>query len=258
MVTPVRHRHPEGLRRATLLGAVAAGLLLAGCGARFGAPDSATQQGHAMLDTWRVFFIGAALVAGLIWGLVIWSVVRYRRGRHQDELPPQRQYNIPMEVVYTVGPVLLVLALFALTVVNTQRLDATVAEPDVRVDVTGFQWQWQFAYPDEGITLNGTADASPTLVVPVGATVRFHLMAADVIHSFWVPEFLTKKDLIPGIDNSIDVKVTQAGEWTGRCAEYCGLDHWRMDFAVRAVPQDEYQRWVRDTAARPQPVLAAP
>jgi cytochrome c oxidase subunit 2 len=105
--------------------------------------------------------------------------------------------------------------------------------------------------------VNGTQDQRPVLVLPVGRTVRFELEAADVIHSFWVPEFLTKKDLIPGVDNAIDVDVVEAGEWVGRCAEYCGFDHWRMTFDVRAVPADEYDAWVAEARAAPQPILGA-
>jgi cytochrome c oxidase subunit 2 len=123
-------------------------------------------------------------------------------------------------------------------------------DPDVVVDVIGFQWQWQFKYPDHDIVVQGTPDGPPTMVVPVGSTVRLRLHANDVIHSFWVPEFLEKRDLIPEIDNQIDVDVTKEGTWQGRCAEYCGLDHWRMYFGVKAVPRDEFDEWVRENEGR--------
>jgi cytochrome c oxidase subunit 2 len=249
------HRFPSR-RAAVLVGVGVLAVVAGGCASSFGAPEPVSEQGDAMTDTWRVFLIGAVLVAGLVWGLVIWSVLRYRRrGADDTHIPPQRQYNIPLEAVYTIAPILIVAVLFAITIVNVERLDAGSADPDVTVEVVGFQWSWQFRYADDGIVVNGTEDARPVLMLPVGRTVRFELRTADVIHSFWVPEFLTKKDLIPRVDNAIDVHITEAGEWTGRCAEYCGFDHWKMAFDVRAVPADEYDRWVEDASRAPQPIL---
>jgi cytochrome c oxidase subunit 2 len=235
----------------------AAALLFGACSSTMGAPEPVSEQGSAMTDTWRVFLVGAILVAGLVWGLVLWSVVRYRRNRHDDDVPRQRQYNIGLEALYTVVPVLIVAGLFALTVVNVDRLDGSSSEPELTVTVVGFQWQWQFQYGDQDVAVSGTEDVRPVLMLPVGRTVRFQLEAADVIHSFWVPEFLTKRDLIPGIDNSIEVEVIDEGEWVGRCAEYCGFDHWRMTFDVKAVPADEFDRWLTDARDAPQPILGA-
>ena len=232
-------------------------LALGACSSTMGAPEPVSEQGSAMTDTWRVFLVGAILVAGLVWGLVLWSVVRFRRGRHDDDIPRQRQYNIGLEALYTVVPVLIVAGLFALTVVNVDRLNGATSAPELTVQVVGFQWQWQFQYVDQDVTVNGTESVRPVLVLPVGRTVRFELEAADVIHSFWVPEFLTKRDLIPGLHNSIEVEVTQEGEWVGRCAEYCGFDHWRMAFDVRAVPADEFDQWLADARGAPQPILGA-
>jgi cytochrome c oxidase subunit 2 len=170
--------------------------------------------------------------------------------------PRQHQYNTRLEIVYTAIPLALVMVLLALALRTTSTLTATSAEPALQVDVKGFQWQWQFTYPQHRITITaGGPDSYPTLVLPVGRTVRFDLSADDVIHSFWVPEFLEKRDLIPGVDNVIEVFVKAPGEWTGRCAEYCGFNHWRMKFTVRAIPADEFDRWVIDHAAQPQPIV---
>ncbi len=244
-----------GSRPAQLGAALVAALVLGGCSATYGAPDAVTEQGRSTLVLWRVLFIGAALVAALIWFLVIWSVVRYRRRPDQPANPPQRQYNIPMEVVYTVTPILIVAFLFGLAAWATQQVDSN-RDPELTVQVDGFQWQWQFTYPEQGVVVSGTPDARPTLVLPVGRTIRFELHADDVIHSFWVPEFLEKRDLIPGVDNHIDVDITEPGEWTGRCAEYCGFNHWQMTFDVRAVPADEFDAWVARAAAETQPLVA--
>ena len=161
-----------------------------------------------------------------------------------------------MEVVYTVGPIIAVGALFGVSLWATNNVTSTSADPDLTVEVEGFQWQWQFRYPDDGVVVSGTNDARPTLVLPVGRTIRFDLQSNDVIHSFWVPEFLEKRDLIPGVDNHIQVEITEPGEWTGRCAEYCGFDHWRMAFAVKAVPAAEFDAWRAEAAGHPQPMIA--
>jgi cytochrome c oxidase subunit II len=238
------------LRIAALVGAP---VLLAGCSSNFGFPDPITSQGEHTLRLWRIFFVIAALVVALIWGLVAWSVIRYRR--RSDAIPDQRQTMVKLEIFYTAVPLLLVGVLFALTLSVNDKLTALDAHPDLRVEVVGFQWQWQFTYPDDGVTVSGTPDQPAELVLPVGRTVRFRLKARDVIHSFWVPEFLEKRDLIPGIDNQIDVYVKEPGTWVGRCAEYCGLSHWQMSFTLRAMPPADYERWLAGAKALPQPVV---
>jgi cytochrome c oxidase subunit 2 len=130
-------------------------------------------------------------------------------------------------------------------------------DPDLEVEVVGFQWQWQFRYQEgdevpTAFDVDADSDPSmepPEMVLPVGSTVHLHLVANDVIHSFWVPEFLEKRDLVPEIENTIEVVVTEEGEWTGRCAEFCGLNHWQMYFSVRAVPLEEFRAWVADSSS---------
>jgi cytochrome c oxidase subunit 2 len=220
----------------------------------FGLPEAVTEQGQDnMVWLWRIFLLGAFAVAGLIWVLVITSVIRFRR--RNDEIPNQRQYNIPFEIGYTIAPLIVVGVLFGLTVYAQDGFTSLSGEPDLEVEVEGFQWQWRFTYRDEGVAINGSEQAPAPMVLPVGRTIRFHLVSNDVNHSFWVPEFLEKRDLIPGVDNQIDVTITQPGEWTGRCAEYCGLDHWKMTFDVIAVPADQYDAWLTDAQSRPQPLV---
>lgn len=211
---------------------------------RFGAPESVTTDGDSILELWRSFHWVALGVGLLIWGLVIFSVVRYRR--RSDDLPSQSPYNIPLEVAYTVVPLFIVVALFASTVVTQQRVVGLSDDPDVVVDVIGFQWSWEFSYPEEDVTVVSDGVNPPEMVLPVGSTVRFRLNTVDVNHSFWVPQFLVKRDLIPRVDNELEVEVTEPGEWVGRCAEFCGLDHYRMTFAVTAVPPDDYRAWLDD------------
>jgi cytochrome c oxidase subunit 2 len=222
--------------------------------ADFGLPEAVTEQGQDnMVWLWRVFLIGAVAVAGLIWVLVVISVIRFRR--RNDEIPNQRQYNIPLEVGYTVVPLLMVAVLFGLTIYSTNGFTDLSDDPALEVEVEGFQWQWQMRYPEQGVTISGSEQAPAALVLPVGETIRFRLISTDVNHSFWVPEFLEKRDLIPGIDNEIEVTITEPGEWIGRCAEYCGLDHWLMTFDVVAVPADEFDAWMNQARLEEQPLI---
>jgi cytochrome c oxidase subunit II len=252
-MAPARRPHVVARRRLAVLGVVTMSLSTS-CSERFGAPASATDEGEAFLDLWRVFFLGGLLVTALIWALVAISVIRFRR--RSPDYPSQRQYNIPWEIGYTVVPLVIVAILFGLTLVGQHRFVALADDPDLRVEVVGFQWQWQFRYEDDEVALSGTEQDMPVLVLPVGETVRLRLFTEDVNHSFWVPEFLEKRDLIPHVDNEIDVVVKEPGRWRGRCAEYCGLDHWKMSFDVQAVPRDQFDAWVRAMRDLPQPVLA--
>jgi cytochrome c oxidase subunit 2 len=255
-----RRRQWAAGRQWALAGAatLAAATAIAGCGGNLGLPTSATTQGDEVVSVWRVFLIGAVLIAALIWGLVFYSVLRYRHRGDTTVAPPrQKQYNLPLEVFYTTVPVLIVAGLFAITVRADNTLNAVERNPgDLEVRVIGFQWQWQFDYPQYGFKSQGSAQFGPELVLPVGRSVVFRLEADDVNHSFWVPEFLEKRDLIPGVDNSLEVMVKEPGRWTGRCAEYCGLNHWTMKFCVRAVPPDEFDAWVSRSQATRGPVLS--
>jgi cytochrome c oxidase subunit 2 len=158
-------------------------------------------------------------------------------------VPAQREYNVPIEIVYTAIPIVIVAVIFGFNVFTENRV-LRQEDPDLVVEVTGFQWQWQFDYVDENVTITGETNRRPDLVLPVDQRVRFDLRSPDVIHSFWVPEFLQKLDVIPGVDNRMEVVPTREGSYVGRCAEFCGLDHWRMSFTVRIVSQPEFDDWL--------------
>lgn len=217
--------------------------LASGCGTA-GLPEPASTQGGTVVTIWWVFLIAAAVIGGLTMFLIVFASFKFRR--RSDDLPSQQQYNVPLEVIYTAVPVLVVAALFAITVVTQNGLNKLSDDPDVVVDVIGYQWQWEFRYPDEGARSAAAGQDPAVLVLPVDSTVRFNLATRDVNHSFWVPELLEKRDLIPRVDNSIEVKLDRLGEFKGRCAEFCGLDHWRMSFVMKVVSQDEYEAWLAD------------
>jgi cytochrome c oxidase subunit 2 len=209
----------------------------------FGAPEPASKEGRHVLSLWQGFFIASLVVGALVLGLITYALIRFRR--RDDTIPSQKPYNIKWEVIYTVTPIIVVAVLFGFSVSTQNKVDRLVDKPDVVIDVTGYQWGWQFAYRDKDVTVNGSGEQQPPeLVLPVGETVRFVLRTNDVNHSFWVPAFLEKRDLIAGIDNQIDITPDRVGTFDGRCAEYCGLDHWRMSFTVRVLDQAGFDDWV--------------
>lgn len=179
-----------------------------------------------------------------VWVPLAYSLVRYRRRHGDDEIPGQRAYHIPLEIFYTAVPIVIVAVLFFFSVRTEHEVTAVSAHPAARVEVVGFQWGWRFRYVDEGFTVDADAGKMPTLVLPVGRPSNLRLVSKDVNHSFWVPRFLSKRDLIPGVRNEITVTPDESGSYVGRCAEFCGLDHWRMSFSVKVVPMAQYRSWV--------------
>ena len=228
-------------------------LFATACSERGGAPDPASRQGEDILDLWRILLAAGVALGALVTGLILWSVVRYRRprGAGPDDLPAQTRENMPLEVFYTVIPLVIVGVLFAITMRTQDRVTRQSPTADLAVEVTGFQWGWRFRYPAQGVTVVGDANDIPTLVLPVGANVRLRLQATDVVHSFFVPSFLVKRDMIPGVDNSIEIRPTEEGRFPGVCAEFCGLDHWRMAFDVEVVSPDEFQAFVAEQRQQP-------
>jgi cytochrome c oxidase subunit 2 len=235
-------RRPAG--RVRIAVAAFAALLTSGCSdSRYSFPEPRSTQAREILSLWRGGFV-VALTAGVITaGLILWCLVRYR-ARDEVTVPRQVDYNVRLEVLYTAVPLLIVAGFFGFTLRTQHRVEHKADAPLV-VEVTGFQWQWRFRYPAQRVEVSGgpvnaARDNVPTLVLPVGQPVRVVLTSTDVIHAFWVPEFLFKKDNVPGRINEFDVTVTDPGDYVGRCAEYCGLEHERMTFRVRAVPPPEF------------------
>lgn len=231
----------------------ACALLLASCGddgPTFGAPRGATTEGRDIFRLWQGSLWAALAVGAVVWGLIIFSLLRFRR--RGDALPRQTHVNIPLEILYTATPLVIVAVLFAFNVRTQDRVDELSAHPALTVEVTGFQWQWKFRYAQSGVEVVGTDDREPVLMLPVGADVRLVLRANDVQHSFYVPAFLFKRDTVPGITNEVDLKVVEAGRYDGRCAEFCGLYHDRMGFVVEAVSQQEFDQWLDRQRTRSQ------
>lgn len=247
-------RRPQG-RRTILAGSGALVLLgLTGCASeelpRLGLPTPATEEAPIVLSLWQGSWVAALAVGAVVWGLIIWAVIFHRK--RSEKLPPQTRYNLPIEVLYTVIPFIIISVLFFFTARDQTKLLELSETPDHTVNVVGFQWSWAFNYVDEEVYEVGTPGRRPTLYLPQGESVRFELTSPDVIHSFWVPSFLFKLDVIPGRRNVFELTPTRLGTFSGKCAEFCGLDHARMLFEVRVVTREEFDQHMADLEARGQ------
>lgn len=221
-----------------------------------------TNQTDRIATLWTGSWIAALAVGAIVWGLTAWCVVVYRRRKNDNELPVQLRYHVPLELMYTVLPILMIGVLFFYTQRDMGAIVDTAEEPDVRVQVYGKMWSWDFNYLDDGVwdsgvqAVNtgapGVEETLPTLYLPVGERVEFTLNSRDVIHSFWVPAFLYKMDVIPGRTNVFQVVPEREGVYQGKCAELCGEYHSDMLFNVAVVSRAEYDAHIDDLRERGQ------
>lgn len=213
-----------------------------------------TEAGQATMNLYLLTFVIAVIVFIIVEGLLVIITLRFRRKKGDDELPKQVHGNNPLEILWTVVPAITVTVLFIAAFLTLTSEETQAANPAVTIDVTGFQWQWTFEYKDEGIKLTGSGRDGPVMAMPINETVHIRLHAADVIHSFYVPQFLFKKDVVPGRTNEFDVVVQQAGTYAGQCAEFCGIGHADMHFTVEAMSAADFSAWV--TQQQQQPTAA--
>jgi cytochrome c oxidase subunit 2 len=208
-------------------------------------PQTATTQGSLMVSNWMLFACVGTAVAVLVWGLILFAALRWRR-RADDgsRLPPQFRSNNVLEIGWTIVPLVLVGILFVHTYGAEAGVDALTPNPDVTVTINGYRWGWTFAYR-AGPTVDGSFSNPPQLVLPRDETTRIVLTSSDVNHAFWIPAFLFKRDAIPGLVNRFDLRPVRDGTYTGHCAEFCGYAHALMGFSVKVVSPADYARWVK-------------
>jgi cytochrome c oxidase subunit II len=258
-------------RRITALAALGISVLvLGGCSSetrgeweRFAMPDPASEQGEHILSLWQGAWIAALITGVIVWGLIFYAIFHFRR-RSADEIPVQTRYNLPLEIFYTIAPIIMVIVFFAHTVkVQNYVLDDD-RPVDNTIEVTGQQWSWTFNYGlgEQDVSANddptddqfpysqyvfesGTGSHIPTLVLPVHKTTRFNLHSPDVIHDLGVPGFLMKMDVVPGRVNHYEITPTTIGEYKGKCYELCGVYHSRMLFNVEVVSEGDYQQYLQ-------------
>ena len=204
---------------------------------------------------WSSAFIAALCVGVLVWGLMFWAFIVYHKRKSGPLYPKQTKENLPLELVYTFVPFLMVGVLFYFTVTTENFVLQEQPNPDVTVEVTAFKWNWDFGYPGTTVpgggevhTL-GTSNEVPILVLPVNKLVQYNLRSKDVVHSFWTIDFLFKRDVFPYPEQNQSVNhfqntIEQTGAFVGRCAELCGTYHSAMSFEVRAVPENIYNAYL--------------
>jgi cytochrome c oxidase subunit 2 len=260
--TPVRSRTGR-VRRVVGLAVAAAAVAVttSGCSVdevlRFGWPVGVTPEAAQMRTLWTGAAIAALVVGALVWGATAWTVAFHRKKAGASDLPRQFQYNLPLELVLTVLPLIIVAVLFYFTVVVQNVVDRTPAGNELQINITAFQWNWEFTYPQtpgpNGLPASvvGTTQSVPILVLPTDRPIQFTQQSQDVIHSFWVPEFLFKRDVFPDPATNdqkntwvID-RIERPGAFVGRCAEFCGAYHSMMNFEVRALPPAQFDQFLR-------------
>jgi cytochrome c oxidase subunit 2 len=257
---------------------------------RLGMPTPVTEEGPRILSLWQGSWAAALATGVLVWGLILWSIIFHRRSRTKIEVPTQTRYNMPLEALYTVVPLIIVSVLFYFTARDESKLLSLADKPAHTINVVGYQWSWGFNYvenvpgstgdaktskelagiPDRfiedfpanagGVYEAGTPasvnpqtkNPGPTLWLPKGEKVRFVLTSRDVIHDFWVVPFLMKQDVIPGHTNAFEVTPNREGTFLGKCAELCGVDHSRMLFNVKVVSPERYQQHLKDLVKKGQ------
>ncbi len=274
---PRSHRRswrPGAKPAALAVAAVLAVPLLSGCSVsdviRFGFPEGVTPQAEHMRTLWTWSAIAALCVGAVTWGAMFWAMIFHRKGKRPDDtVPRQTQYNGALEVAFTIIPAIIVTVLFGFTVVVQNDVTKHVPNPDLTVDVTAFQWNWQFDYPGHNgqngqpISTLGTSDTIPLLVLPTGKRIQFVQHSNDVIHSFYIPEFLFKRDVFPDPatndqDNVWQIdSIDRQGAFVGRCAELCGSYHSQMNFEVRALAPQLFDQWLT-LRAQTNPKTGAP
>jgi cytochrome c oxidase subunit II len=254
-------------------------IVTAGCNAttveNLGLRSPLTTQAHLTVGLWQGSWIAALSVGVIVWGGILWTVTFHRK--RGDRIPHQVRYNLPIEILYTIVPFIMIGVLFYFTARDENRIDSLSAKPNVVVDVTGFQWSWEFQYPgypvknsahgvtEVGAMWNGRLPAPnngadcyapttaadcdlPLLEIPAHETVRFNLTSNDVVHSFWVLPFDFKRDVLPDHPNHFQVYPTATlytgPDTIGRCSELCGLYHSRMLFRIKIVTPAQFTAWI--------------
>ncbi len=265
-------KHPLRFRQVALGGLMVTALLVfSGCSAeqevqikRLAMPVSATKEAPYVHDLWMWSWLAAMVTGVIVWGLIAFVSIRYRR-RSETEIPVQTRYNLPIEIFYTIAPIMMVIVFFYFTLDTQEKVRHDDPNPDETITVVGQQWSWTFNYNlgydtktstyeavdgKDVVYEGGTTAVRPTLWLVKDKSVTINLASPDVIHSFWVPAFLFKMDVVPGRHNHFSITPTRLGTFEGRCAELCGVYHSRMLYNVKVVDQAAYDAHLEELATQ--------
>ena len=227
-------------------------LLLSGCSfnsddiSGMGFPKGVSSVNDISLSLWQGAWIAAAVVGVFTLILILWPAVFHRAKPSKGEFPKQTQYNIPIEILYTVIPFIIVAVLFYFTAIKETEIVDKTSPVKHEITVEGIQWSWQFGYPEAGdkAVVTGTPAQPPTLYLPQGEKVRFTLTANDVVHGFWIPAFMIQMQNLPGETNHLQFTANKLGEFPGRCNILCGRNHTQMIFKIKVVTPENYQKYL--------------
>lgn len=216
-----------------------------------------SEQGKKAYTLYNIVLAIAVVIGVAVIGMILMSCVRYRKQPGDNELPPQTHGNTMFEIIWTAIPTIIVLGLFGMSFATIRAIDKPGKDYAAIVEIRGYQWSWTFDY---GVNKAGTRvlvrtntnTDPPVMVVPVGEKVHFEERSDNVIHSFFVPAFLFKRDVVPGRANGFDLTVSSLGTYGGQCAELCGTEHAKMTFKVKAVSRSEFDNWFQ-TFVPPRP-----
>jgi cytochrome c oxidase subunit 2 len=228
-------------------------LLLTGCAkvSGLGFEEGVTSVNDISLSLWQGAWIAGAVVGVFTLILILWPAVFHRAKAGQSEFPKQTQYNVPVEVAYTIIPFIIVAVLFYFTAVKQTEIVEKTSNYKHEILVDGFQWSWQFSYPEAGpkAVVTGTPANPPTLYVPLGEKVRYTIASTDVVHGFWIPAFMIQMQNLPGVTNYLEFTANKLGTYPGRCNILCGRNHSQMLFSVKVVTPSEYQTYLETLKA---------
>ena len=241
---PVKPTRP--FLRALLLAPLA--LLLTGCAkvSGLGYEEGVTSVNDISLSLWQGAWIAGGVVGVFTLILILWPAVFHRAKASKGEFPKQTQYNVPVEVAYTIIPFIIVAVLFYYTAVKQTEIVEKTSNYKHEILVDGFQWSWQFSYPEAGpkAVVTGTPAQPPTLYVPLGEKVRYTITSNDVVHGFWIPAFMIQMQNLPGVTNHLEFTANKLGEFPGRCNILCGRNHSQMLFKVKVVTPAEFDAYL--------------
>lgn len=203
----------------------------------------ASQQARDIDTLFQLVLIISAVIFLVVTCLVLYSAFRFRR-RSDKTIPPQDFGNIKLEIIWTVIPLLIVTAMFFLSVSTMHAVDPPPLDRPPDIDIVAHQWWWEVHYPSGIVTAN-------EIHIPTGKNLLFRVTSADVVHDFWVPQLAQKIDAIPDRMNYAWLSAEQPGLYLGTCAEYCGVEHAWMRVRVNAQAPEEFAQWQQDQLTIP-------
>ncbi|MGJ8669580.1 MAG: cytochrome c oxidase subunit II [Oceanococcus sp.] len=255
------------------------GLLLSSTAlaSEYNMPVGVTEISREVYGLHMLIFWVCCAIAAVVFGAMIYSIIAHRKSVHPK--PADFHESIKVEIAWTVAPFVILIAM-AIPAAGTLIKMEDTSDADMTIKITGYQWKWQYEYMEEGVSFfssldtrsnearqlgsginpadvpNYLLDVDEPLVLPVGKKIRLLLTSNDVIHAWWVPAFATKKDAVPGYINEMWTKIDEPGIYRGQCAELCGRDHGFMPVVVRAVSQQEYDRWIAERGGKSAQAMA--